>query len=120
MKRLLNHRYVSNNLLSLMIGVWPDAVGISVFLSPKAFHDATIDFCIMCRFNCVRRSFLSCKFNKSVSLVFEYSYVLDGAEGGKCFLYQLVRDAVRETSAIYSAIGRTTLIIYLSRTTIDI
>lgn len=96
-----------------MIGIRTNAVWIAVFLSPKAFDNATIDFCIMRRFNGMRCSFLSCKLNKSISLVFEYSYVLDGAERRECFLYQLVCDAVCETSAIYRAIGRTTLIIYL-------
>lgn len=98
-----------------MIGVRTDAVWIAIFLSPKTFDNATVDFCIMRRFNSVRCSLLSCKLNKSISFVFKNSYVLDGTKGGKCFLYQFVRDAICETSAIYSAIGRTTLIIYLLR-----
>lgn len=96
-----------------MIGIRAHAVRISVFLSPKTFHDATIDFRVMCRLDGMCCRFLSSKLDKSISFVLEHSYILNGAEWRERFLYQLVCDAVRETSAIYSAIGRTTLVIYL-------
>lgn len=67
----------------------------------------------MRRFDGMCRSFLSCKFDKSVSLVFEHSYILNGAERGKRFLYQLVRDTVRKTTTIYGTVGWTTLVVYL-------
>lgn len=113
----INYKNVNNNLLSLMISIGTHTVWITIFLSPKAFDDTAIDFRIMRRFDGVRRCFLSCKLNKSISLVLEHSYVLDGAKRRECFLYQLVCDTVCKTTAIYSAIGRTTLVINLSKTT---
>lgn len=98
-----------------MIGIRTHTVWIAVFFSPKTFNDAAVDFCIMRRFDGMCRSFLGCKFDEGISLVFEHSYILNGAERGKGFLYQLVRDTIRETSAIDGTIGRTTLVIYLLR-----
>jgi len=109
-KLCVSHKYVNNNLLSLVIGIRTHTVRIAIFFSPK-------DFCIMRRFDGMRRSFLGCKFDKGISLVFEYSYILNSAKRGKRFLYQLIRDTVRETSAINGTIGRTTLVVHLLRTT---
>lgn len=111
-----NYKYINNNLLSLMIGIRTHTVRIAVFFSPKTFNDATIDFRIMCRFDGMRCCFLGCKLDKSISFVLKHSYILDGAKWRERFLYQLVCDAIRETSTIYSAIGRTTLVIHLSET----
>lgn len=75
------HKYVvNNNLLSLMIGVRTHAIWITIFLSPKTFNDAAVDFCIVCRFDGVRRSLLGCELDKGISLVFEHSYILNGAK----------------------------------------
>jgi len=112
----VSHKYVNNNLLSLVIGIRAHTVRIAIFFSPKTFNNAAIDFCIMRRFDGMRRSFLGCKFDKGISLVFEYSYILNSAKRGKRFLYQLIRDTVRKTSAINGTIGRTTLVIHLLRT----
>lgn len=111
----VSHKYVNNNLLSLVIGIGTHTVWITIFFSPKTFNDTAVNFCIMRRFDGMRRSFLGCKLDKGVPLVFEHSYILNGAERGKRFLYQLICDTVRETSAIYGTIGRTTLVIYLLR-----
>lgn len=96
-----------------MISIRTHTVWVAIFFSPKTFNDAAVDLCIMRRFDGMRRSFLSCEFDKSVSLVFKYSYILNGTERGKRLLYQFVRDTVRKTSTIYGTIGRTTLVIYL-------
>lgn len=96
-----------------MIRIRTHTVWITIFFSPKTFNDAAVDFCIMRRFNGMCRSFLSCKLDKGISLVFEYSYVLNGTKRRKGFLYQLIRDTIRKTSTIYGTIGRTTLVIYL-------
>lgn len=103
-----------------MVGIGADAIWIAVFFSPKAFDDATVNFRIMRRFDGVCRSFLGRKLNKGISFFLEHSYVLDGAKRRKSFLYQLICDAICETSTIYGAIGRTTLVIHLLRTTICI
>lgn len=109
-------KYVNNNLLSLMIGIRTHAIWIAILFSPKTFNNATVDFCIVCRFDGMRRSFLSCELDKGVSLVFEHSYILNGAEWRECFLYQLVRDTIRKTSAVHSTVGWTTLVINLLET----
>jgi len=111
-----SHMYVNNNLLSLVIGIRTHTVRIAIFFSPKTFNNAAIDFCIMRRFDGMRRSFLGCKFDKGISLVFEYSYILNSAKRGKRFFYQLIRDTIRKTSTINGTIGRTTLVIHLLRT----
>jgi len=98
-----------------MIRIRTHTIWITIFFTPKTFNDAAVDFCIMRRFNGMCRSFLSCKLDKGISLVFEYSYVLNGTKRRKSFLYQLIRDTVRKTSTIYGTIGRTTLVIYLLR-----
>lgn len=63
-----------------MIGVRTNAIWITIFLPPKTFNDAAVDFCIVCRFDGVRRSLLGCELDKGVSLVFEHSYILNGAK----------------------------------------
>lgn len=70
-----------------MIGIRTHAIRIAVFLPPKTFNDAAVDLCVMRRFDGMRRSLLSRKLDKSVALVFEHSYILNGAERGECFLY---------------------------------
>lgn len=113
----VSRKYViNNNLLSLMIGVRTHAVWIAIFLPPKTFNDAAVDLCIVCRFDGVRRSLLGCELDKGVPLVFEHSYILNGAKWRECFLYQLVRDTVRKTTAVHSTVGRTTLVINLLET----
>lgn len=115
-RKSVSRKYVNNNLLSLVIGIGTHAIWIAVLLSPKTFNDTAVDFCVMRRFDGMRRSLLSCELNKSVSLVFEHSYILNGAERGERFLYQLVRDTVRKTSAVHGTVGRTTLVINLLET----
>lgn len=99
-----------------MIGIRTHTIWVAIFLSPKTLNNAAIDLCIMCRFDGMCRSLLGCKLDKSISLVFEHSYILNGAERGERFLYQLIRDTVRETSAVHGTIGRTTLVINLLKT----
>jgi hypothetical protein len=74
----------------------------------------------MRRFDGMRRSFLGCKLDKSVSLVFEHSYILNGAKRRKRFLYQLVRDTVRKAATVYGTVGWTTLVIYLLELTMGL
>lgn len=99
-----------------MIGIGTHAIGIAVFLPPKTLNDAAVDLCIMRRFDGMRRCLLSRELDKGVTLVFEYSYILNGAERGERFLYQLVRDTVRKTSAVHGTVGWTTLVINLLET----
>lgn len=99
-----------------MIGIRTHTIWIAVFLPPKTFNNAAVDFCIMRRFDGMRRSLLSRKLDKGVTLVFEHSYILNGAKRGECFLYQLVRDTVRKTPAVHSTVGWTTLVINLLET----
>ena len=113
---MLIHKICIRNLLSLVICIRTNAIRISVLLPPKTFNDATINFCIMCGLYGVRRRFLSSEFNERISFIFEYSYVLDSTKGGKCFGYQVIRNTICKTSAIYCAISWTTLVIYLSTT----
>lgn len=76
----ISRKYVNSNLLSLMISIRTHAIWIAIFFSPKTFNNAAIDFCIMCRFDGVRRSLLGCELDESITLVFEHSYILNGAE----------------------------------------
>lgn len=109
----VSQKYINSNLLSLVIGIGTHAIRIAILFPPKTFNDAPVDFCVMRRFDGVRRGLLGRELDKGVSLVFEHSYVLDGAERGERFLYQLVRDAVRKTPAVHGTVGRTTLVINL-------
>lgn len=100
-------------LLRLLVSVRPNAIRIPVFLSPEAFDDTTIDLCVMGRLDGMRRRLLSSELNKSISLILEYSDILDGAKWRKSFGYQLICYPIRESSAVDCTVGRTALVVNL-------
>lgn len=50
---------------------------------------------------------------ESISFVFEHSDLLDLAEGWECFLHQLLREPICNTSAVDSAVRLTWLVVHL-------